>query len=394
MKTLTKIASRVMLVGALSLFTAGTALATPPIMPPRPEPEPRPIRLNAPKIQIALLLDTSGSMSGLIEQAKTQLWKVVNEFATAKRRGVRPILEVALYEYGKSSIPASEGYIRMITPLSTDLDRVSEELFALRTNGGDEYCGQVIRKAVNGLAWSPRKHDLKMIFIAGNEPFTQGPVDYRMSVKSAIRQSITVNTIHCGDYQTGVRTGWKDGAMLADGSYMHIDHNRRVVHIESPFDDEIARLGRDLNKTYLGYGARGKKAKMRQEAQDDNASGAAAGVAMERAVTKASAFYDNSSWDLVDAVAKGKADLDKLSDGELPAALRGMSKAERKAHLAKMAKKRSQLQAKINKLNADRKKFVSQKRAEMAEKEGKDTLDSAMIKTMRAQAAKKAFTFK
>ena len=98
---------------------------------------------KTPYVELVICLDTSGSMSGLIEQAKMQLWKIVNEMATAKRGKRSPLLEVALYEYGKSSIPASQGYIKMLVPLTTDLDRISEELFKLRTNGGSEYCGMV-----------------------------------------------------------------------------------------------------------------------------------------------------------------------------------------------------------------------------------------------------------
>ncbi|MFH1998558.1 MAG: VWA domain-containing protein, partial [Planctomycetota bacterium] len=82
------------------------------------------------RIQMAILLDTSSSMDGLIDQAKSQLWKIVNEFVTMKRDGRPPMLEVALYEYGKSSRPAEENYMRMILPLTTDLDKVSQELFA------------------------------------------------------------------------------------------------------------------------------------------------------------------------------------------------------------------------------------------------------------------------
>src|SRR5213594_295826 len=109
---------------------------------------------SAPLVQIAILLDTSGSMQGLIEQAKGQLWKIVNEFINAKQNGKQPELEVALFEYGKDTLPASTGYIRLIAPLTNDLDRISEELFKLQTSGGDEYCGWVIKEAVERLAWS------------------------------------------------------------------------------------------------------------------------------------------------------------------------------------------------------------------------------------------------
>ncbi len=94
---------------------------------------------SVPRIQMAILLDTSGSMSGLINQARTQLWRIVNEFATAERDGKSPYFEVALYEYGHAPLGAKGGFIRNIVPLSDDLDKVSEELFKLTTHGGDEY---------------------------------------------------------------------------------------------------------------------------------------------------------------------------------------------------------------------------------------------------------------
>ena len=341
-----------------------------------------------PKIQMAILLDTSGSMQGLINQARTHLWKIVNEFASAKRGGVRPTLEVALYEYGKSSIPQSEGHLRMITPLTTDLDKVSEELFALRTNGGEEWAGQVIRNAVAGLQWSRSSKDLKMIFIAGNEPFTQGPVDYRSAVKEAIAKGITVSTIHCGSEAQGVAGKWKDGADLADGSFMTINHNAAIAHIKAPQDQALAKLGRDLNSTYIGYGARGARMEARQAAQDSNAS--SAGGMAQRAATKASSYYDNAHWDLVDAVKKGKV---KLADSaKLPPKLRKMTLAQRKALIQKLAKKRSELKAKIKKLSAERAKYVAAERAKKATS-GSKSLDSAISREVKRQGKRKKFTF-
>src|SRR3989304_8235899 len=96
---------------------------------------------NTNTVQLAILLDTSNSMDGLIEQAKTQLWKIVNEMARSKRDGENINLYVALYEYGNDGLSAEEGHVRLISPLTNDLDKISEELFKLRTNGGSEYCG-------------------------------------------------------------------------------------------------------------------------------------------------------------------------------------------------------------------------------------------------------------
>ncbi len=345
-----------------------------------------------PLVQIAILLDTSGSMEGLIEQAKSQLWRIVNEFAKAKQDGITPEVQVALYEYGKTSLRADQGWIRQIQPLTTDLDKISEELFALRTNGGDEYCGWVIKTAVAELAWSSAAETYKAIFIAGNEPFTQGPVNYAESCKAAITKGIIVNTIHCGNEAEGINTKWKAGADLADGKYLVIDQNRAVVSIEAPQDKEIAKLGVELNKTYIAYGIEGRDGAARQERQDANVAtlSAASGAVAQRAVTKASANYRNSSWDLVDAFKDQSVDISKMKAEELPAEMQKMNADERKTYVEKNAKERAEMQSKIAQLNGEREKYVAARLKEVA---GTNTLDAVVISAVREQSAKRNFKF-
>ena len=339
---------------------------------------------------MAILLDTSNSMDGLIDQAKTQLWKIVNELAIAKKNGKSPSIEVALYEYGKSTIPSEEGYLRMITEMTSDLDLVSEKLFSLTTNGGDEYCGMVIDSAIRGLKWSNDKDVYKVIFIAGNEPFTQGNVDYKKSCKDAILKGIIVNTIFCGTRQEGIDTHWMHGADLADGKYMNIDQNEKIAYIEAPQDKEIAILGEELNKTYVAYGAAGKAKKILQEKQDSNASSMSEEAVVQRSVAKASAQYRNSGWDIVDAYKEGSIDLKSIDKDSLPAEMRDMTEKERKEYIEKMEKKRSVLQKKINKLNEERKRFIDNETRKRAEA---NTLDAAMIKAIHEQAVKKNYSF-
>jgi hypothetical protein len=344
-----------------------------------------------PLVQLAILLDTSGSMDGLIEQAKSQLWSVVNQFATAKHSGRRPELQVALYEYGKQSIPASEGYLRMILPLSTDLDAVSEQLFALRTNGGEEYCGRAIKAAAESLAWGAEAADLRLIVIAGNEPFTQGDVDYQGAVHAAVKKGIIVNTIHCGPREVGIQTQWEDGAKLGEGTYSFIDQGAAVVHIPSPQDEEITRLGSELNTTYLAYGDEGVRLQARQEAQDRNAMGAAPAAPVQRAVSKSGDMYRNASWDLVDAVREKQVKLEALKDEQLPEAMRKMSQEERAKYVQEMGARRGEVQKKIQTLEAERQKFVAVK---MREQSGQDTtLGAALLTSLRAQAEKKGYAF-
>lgn len=343
------------------------------------------------KIQIALLLDTSNSMDGLIDQAKSQLWKIVNEMAAAKHKGETPKLEIALYEYGNDNLSAREGYIRQVSQMTTDLDKISEDLFALKTNGGSEYCGQVINVALKQLLWSDSSDDLKMIFIAGNEPFTQGSVNYKESCKAAISKGIIVNTIFCGNYQQGINTKWKDGADLADGKYMNIDQNVKEVYIASPYDDAILQLNKQLNKTYISYGTVGRKMKERQAVQDANAASMGTGSALNRAQSKSSVNYSNEAWDLVDAVEEDEEALDKLKEDDKPEELKGKSKAEMKKYIAEKKKEREKIQKQITELNAKRTKYVAQKKKENAEE---NTLDAVMIKAVKEQAMKKNYKFK
>lgn len=363
------------------------------IRPPAPVAEVAPVKsaTDTPVVQIAVLLDTSSSMSGLIEQAKTQLWKLVNEFITAKQDGKTPVVQVALYEYGKSSLRAEENWIRQIQPLTRDLDKISEELFALTTNGGDEYCGAVIQRATKDLAWDANPKVYKAVFIAGNEPFTQGPIDSKKSCQEAIAKGIIVNTIHCGGEAQGIAEHWNQGALLADGKYLVIDQNQAIVHIEAPQDKEIVKLNEELNKTYINYGAAAPAAKARQVAQDSNAAAKPeSGAQVQRIVSKASANYFNSGWDLVDASKDKSFDITKVKEADLSEEMKKMSVEERKAHLAKKTAERAEIQKKVLALNKEREAYVATQRKESAKN---DTLDTAMVKALRTQAEKKGIAW-
>jgi hypothetical protein len=342
------------------------------------------------RIQLSILLDTSGSMDGLIDQAKSQLWKIVNELALAKRNGQSPKLEVALYEYGNDGLSAREGYLRMIVPLTTDLDKISEELFKLTTNGGSEYCGEVIQKATQQLLWSKSNTDLKLIFIAGNEPFDQGQINYKQACKNAITKGIIVNTIHCGPWDTGVTSGWKDGADLADGQYLNIDQDQAIVYIKAPQDEEIERLGIELNQTYLAYGSKGEAYKERQAVQDKNAKSMNQEAAVQRSVSKAQSQYSNSEWDLVDGVTNGSVDLSKTKKEDLPKEMQNMNKEQQTAYINELTKKRQAIQTKINELNQARRGYVEQEQKKSATQ---NTLDTAIINIVRKQAVAKNYKF-
>lgn len=339
-----------------------------------------------PEIKVALLLDTSNSMDGLIDQAKAQLWKIVNELSYAKCGEASPSLKIALYEYGNDNLNADEGYLRQVISFSDDLDEISKSLFSLTTNGGNEYCGKVIKTALTQLNWGENKDDLKLVFIAGNEPYTQGNVSYKDASKLAHQNDVTVNTIFCGDYNQGISSYWKDGADLTHGNYMAINHNQATVHIASPYDDKILELNEKLNKTYVAYGSVGKAKMEMQAEQDMNAMSYNKANAVSRTVSKSSRLYKNSSWDLVDAEKEENFSYDDLKTEQLPKELKGKSKAEIKTYVETKRKERIKLQEEIKTLNTKRRQYIAENKAQ-----SENGLENAMIKSIKTQAKKKNY---
>ncbi|MDY0780224.1 vWA domain-containing protein [Tenacibaculum sp. IB213877] len=341
-------------------------------------------------IKVALLLDTSNSMDGLINQAKAQLWEIVNELSYAKCGNSKPNLQIALYEYGNDGLSSRNGYIRRVLRFSSDLDEISERLFSLTTNGGSEFCGTVIQTSLDELEWGKNEDDLKMIFIAGNEPFTQGKINYVDAVVNAKEKDVVVNTIFCGDYNNGISGMWQDGARRGDGDYMTINHNKKVVHIVTPYDDEIIILNKKLNKTYIYYGDVGYSKYQSQAKEDLNAESLDEVVVVKRAVTKSSRLYNNSSWDLVDAEKDKDFKYSKLKKKQLPKELRNKSTEEIKKYVTEKSNERKEIQQKIQELNKKRRDYVANKQRENSTK---DQLESVMIQAIKKQAKKKNYTW-
>jgi len=341
-------------------------------------------------VDLAICLDTSGSMRGLIQSAKQKLWAVVNELATAKPK---PVLRVGLYYYGNNGLKAQDGYVGQLCPLTTDLDLVYEKLFQLSTNGSKEYVARVMHAATTELKWDKSKDALRIIFIAGNEGAHQDPAHkLRDTCKAAATAGIIVNTIFCGPESTGRQGGWADAAAWADGQYAAIDHDRGTVVINTPHDKKLAELSSTINKTYIGYGRAGKDGLARQSAQDSNAIKLNAPAAAERASAKAGGLYNNAGWDLVDASKKKDFDVTKIKKEDLPEAMREMTDDQKKAHVAKQAASRAKIQAEIMELTKKRDAYV---KAEMARKglDEKASFDAALRQMVRTQAEKRNFKF-
>ena len=329
---------------------------------------------TTPKIQVAILLDVSGSMDGLIEQAKSRLWNIVNTMTTLKYKGKEPQIEIALYAYGIGSCRDvsgikcdSENYLCQLTTFTTDLDLISEKLFALRTSGSEEYCGTVIAKATKDLDWGNSSADMKLIYIAGNEIFEQGKISYKKSIPSAVEQSIYINTIHCGDLRDGIEDLWKNAAELGKGKFFNIDANQRVRYIETPYDTKISACNARLNDTYIGYGSTGRDKKMNQTTQDRNASSISSSNMAERAVSKSKVAYKNSNWDLVDAVKDNKVEVSEMKQSDLPTELQDKSTEEIKQYVDTKNKERESIQKEMADLAKLRQTYIDKEMEKSSE---------------------------
>ncbi|AWA29459.1 hypothetical protein HYN48_04800 [Flavobacterium magnum] len=341
------------------------------------------------RIQVALLLDTSNSMDGLIDQAKSRLWNIVNTLTTLKYSGKSPEIEISLYEYGNDGLSAEANYIRQVTPLTTDLDLISEKLFSLRTNGGSEYCGAVISDATRRLQWSREKTDMKLLYIAGNEAFDQGGISYKESVADALKNDIFVNTIFCGNAYEGINTHWKDGADRGNGKYFNINSDEKVRYIVTPYDERIYKCNERLNATYIGYGKSGKEKKMAQLQQDANAETVSKANYAERTVSKSKMAYKNANWDLVDKAKDDKEAVTNMKKEELPEELQGKTKEELRAFIDRKTKERSDIQKEIAELAVKREAFIN---TESKKTKTQDDLGKAISQSIIAFAEAKGYT--
>lgn len=341
-------------------------------------------------IQVALILDTSTSMNGLIEQAKSQLWNILNELSKTEKEDQEIDLQIALYEYGNPQKATMDNYIHRLTDFTSDMDKVSEDLFSLTTNGGDEYCGAVIKKSLDELQWNDG-NSLKMIYIAGNEPFTQGPINYKEICNQAKSNGIVVNTIFCGDQRQGMQGEWNQGAELGGGDFISISQNEETVYISTPFDDRINALNKDLNATYIPYGEKGHDKKNNQIVQDENASKYSSANSASRAKFKSSKKYKADDWDLVDAYKKDKS---ILNNADIKSEkYREMTITELESNIEQVIQDRESIQSEIKKLDKKRTEYITSEKKKNVSKD-KSSLQQSIINTVRKQAQKKGYQIK
>ena len=284
--------------------------------------------------------------------------------------------------------------------LTEDLDDVYKALNALRIGGSTELVARVTKNALDEQKWSAEKDALKLIFVCGNEPVDQDKqITLDDAAANAKKAGVIVNTIYCSWGHDNEMPGWAKFAEQCNGKFMNINMNKATtqVAVKTEFDDQIVKLGDELNKTYVAYGKDGKEKAENQLAQDKNAANAPGGVgagaanAVARAETKAGALYRNSTWDLVDRMKEKDFDITKIKEEDLCDELKKLKPEERLEYLKKKADERAGIQKKIADLSAKRQKKVDEELAKTPKTDAEKALDEALKSVIREQAKAKGF---
>ena len=366
------------------LFVAAliVSIAVPSVVAAQETPRPR--------VEVAFVLDTTGSMAGLIEGAKAKIWDTANLIISAEPT---PDIRFGLIGYRDRG----DAYITEFHDLTDDIDAIYGHLRGFGADGGGdgpESVNQALNEAVTRMSWSDGDGVLRIIFLVGDAPPHMDYADdvrYHLSVEQATERGIVVNTIQCGEWAETAQI-WQEIAQLGNGEYASIGQSGDVVVIATPFDEQLAELNRELGTTIVPYGVRAEREAIAgyQDAAEEAAPAEAADRLRFRA---ASGRVGGASGDLLDAITAGEIDLESVDEEQLPENLRSMSVEERQAFVAVKQQRRGELQTQINDLLSQRQAFIDAERAAMREAGGLTGFDAEVDRMIREQASEIGISF-
>lgn len=384
---------------ALFALTLGAVAAYPsiktPNLPNLPPIVPTEHQADAPVVDVVFVLDTTGSMGGLIQTAKDKIWSIATTMTSAQQT---PNIRIGLVAYRDRG----DEYVTRVIDLSDDLDSVYGALMDFQANGGGdgpESVNKALYDSIHGISWSQEPNAYQVVFLLGDAPphmdYTD-EVQFPEILQSAAQRGIIVNTIQCGN--TGsTASHWQQIASLGNGSFFQVEQAGGAVAYSSPYDQEIALLSAKMDDTRMYYGSRSEKADM---ASKENATakfnelGSVASRARRGTFNTSAAGKKNMLGDkeLVDAIASGRIDLDSIETEALPSALQGMAPQAQKALIAEAAEERSVLADKIKVLAKQRGDYIALK----VEADGgaKDSLDHKLYEAVREQASEAGLEYK
>ena len=339
-----------------------------------------------PKVEVVFVLDTTGSMSGLIEGAKQKIWSIANEIIKGKPT---PDLRIGLVAYRDMG----DAYVTKVFDLSDDIDKVYSNLMGFKAAGGGdgpEHVNKALSDGVSSMKWDGDPKTVKIVFLVGDAPphmdYKDG-FDYKAICEQGVKKDLIINTIRCGgDPQTA--TFWQDIARRGEGEFITIAQSGGMEMVSTPVDEELAKLNMELEGTRIAYG--GDKAEKELLRKSKLAGDMSAGVAAARVVYEAKSGYV-SEYDLVGRIEAGELDIEKIERKELSEKLQEMKKEDLEKYISEKVNRRKEIKEKIERLNEERSKYV---REYLASKGGKkDAFDEKVISILKEQAGKKGIEY-
>lgn len=351
---------------------------------------------KARSVEVVFVLDTTGSMSGMINAAKEKIWAIANTLATAKPA---PTIRMGLVGYRDRG----DDYVTKITDLTDDLDSVYEQLMGYKAKGGGdgpESVNQALAEAIGKIKWSTDESTYRVVFLVGDAPphmDYKGEEQYPDSCKKSVRQDIIINTIQCGA-DGNTMTVWQKIAKLSEGQYFRVEQSGGAILQATPFDKDLAKLSEKLGGTRVYFGAKPQRlaAEAKSERVDKAVEASSDSIKARRVefFSKAGGKAAFSGRDeLVSGVTDGKVKLSEVKEEELPEALQKMTPAERETHIKKLAAERKKLQKEIEELSKKRQAHIKAEIAKQAKNGKKNSLDEAIFKSIQTQAAEKGLRY-
>jgi Mg-chelatase subunit ChlD len=383
-----------LIAATLFLITAGAVVFYPYVETSATSRPAQAISPSKQKIEVVFVLDTTGSMGGLIATAKEKIWSIATTLAQAEQS---PEIRMGLVAYRDRG----DAYVTDVVDLSSDLDSMYGRLMQYAADGGGdtpESVNQALHDAVHRISWSQDPSSYQVIFLVGDAPPHMdypGEAQYPEVVRAATAKGIVVNAIQCGQMPYTVAP-WTEIARLGNGRYLQVEQAGGAFAVSTPFDEEIAQLSADLDRTRLFYGTAEQIDELDSKvaATEALAASAMTGSRVRRAVFnatesgRANLFGDQ---DLVENVTKGEVSLDDVPEEELPASMRTLDRVEQHKLIEDLAGRRDELQQRIDALAESRAAFIDERVAEAGG--AADSLDRQIYDTVRTQAAPAGLSF-
>lgn len=347
-----------------------------------------------PKIDVVFALDTTGSMSSMIQAAKEKIWSIATTLASSE---LQPEIRIGLVAYRDRG----EDYVTKVIDLSSDLDSVFAELMKFKAAGGGdgpESVNQALNDAVNKISWDKDQAAFKVVFLVGDAPAHtdyQNDMQFPDILKMAKQKGITVNSIQCGEDQN-TKHQWQQIAYQGSGEYLKVDQNGSAIASATPFDSSIAELSKKLESNRIFYGTEEVRAKLAEKTKQ---SAELYESASKTTLAKRAAFNSTSSGsknllgdsELLNDIVEGKVDITTVDTSLLPEAIAVMNKDERISYIKNKTKERSEIQTEIRLLSEKRNEFIRSKVAESNELE--KSLDYQLFSTLKKQAKEKGISY-